>query len=367
MKRTLISVVVLGTVIGSSLVQAGGFDRSGQDTSIILKEGNLLEVLSVSVNPKVTGKYGAAIGGGDTGETLPNYSYTTMAFKTDISDEVSMAVIQDSPYGAHVGWTSGTVGSSYSGINAEIKSSATTILGSYDVADNVSVYGGLKSQSVSATVANPLVNGYTLTTNTDSSMGYLIGAAIQKPEIAMRVALTYHAKIKHDLAAIEAFGASAYPSAPLSLYTPEAFNLDFQTGVAANTLLFGSVRFAKWKQFIVSPTVYVGAVGKPLKEFTQNPTTYSIGLGRKFTDQWSGAVTYGTESAEGVEGGPMGPTDGYSKLGLGVTYTGDKATVTLGVQKVDLGDIDIVGPSVLSAKMTGNTALVTAVKVGYKF
>ena len=182
----------------------------------------------------------------------------------------------------------------------------------------------------------------------------------------MRVALTYHAKIKHDLAAIEAFGATALPSAPLSLYTPEAFNLDFQTGIAANTLLFGSVRYAKWKQFMVSPTRYVGAVGKPLKEFTQNPTTYSIGLGRKLTDQWSGALTYGTESAEGVAGGPMGPTDGYSKIGLGVTYTGDKATVTLGVQKIDVGNIDLAaGP--LTAKMTGNTALVTAVKVGYKF
>ena len=62
----------------------------------------------------------------------------------------------------------------------------------------------------------------------------------------------------------------------------------------------------------------------------------------------------------------MGPTDGYSKIGLGVTYTGDKATVTLGVQKIDVGNIDLAaGP--LTAKMTGNTALVTAVKVGYKF
>ena len=62
----------------------------------------------------------------------------------------------------------------------------------------------------------------------------------------------------------------------------------------------------------------------------------------------------------------MGPTDGYSKIGLGVTYTGDKATVTLGVQKIDVGNIDLAA-GILTAKMTGNTALVTAVKVGYKF
>ncbi len=39
------------------MAQAGGWDRSGQDTSIILKDGNLLEITSVSVNPKVTGTY----------------------------------------------------------------------------------------------------------------------------------------------------------------------------------------------------------------------------------------------------------------------------------------------------------------------
>ena len=112
---------------------------------------------------------------------------------------------------------------------------------------------------------------------------------------------------------------------------------------------------------------YCNAAGSALKEFTANPTTYSLGLGRKFNDQWSGAVTYGTEAAEGTVGGPMGPTDGFSKMGLGVTYTGEKAIVTLGMQKVNLGDISLASGSVLKAEMSGNTSLVTAVKVGYKF
>ena len=377
MKRTLINIAILSTILGTGMAQAGGFDRSGQDTSIILKEGNLLEITSVSVSPSVTGTYGAAVTGGAITNVAPSYSFTNLAFRTDISDDMALAIIQDEPFGAEVNWTSPSVASasgvaayalaSYNGVKAKIKSSATTALVSYDAADNVTVYGGLKSQSVSASVSNPLVGSYGLSTNTDSSMGYVVGAAFEKPEIAMRVALTYHAKVKHDLTIVESFGGTATPSAALALNTPEAYNLDFQTGIAANTLLFGSIRHAKWTQFLVSPARYLAAAGSALKEFTANPTTYSLGLGRKFNDQWSGAVTYGTEAAEGTVGGPMGPTDGFSKMGLGVTYTGEKAIVTLGVQKVNVGDISLASGSTLKAEMSGNTSLVNAVKVGYKF
>jgi long-chain fatty acid transport protein len=369
MKRTLISFAVLGTILGAGMAQAGGFDRSGQDTSIILKEGNLLEITSVSVTPSVTGTYGAAVGGGAITNVAPSYSFTTLAFRTEISDDMSLAIIQDEPFGAHVNWTSasnaGTPGTSFIGVSAQIKSSATTALVSYDAADNVTVYGGLKSQSVSALVSNPLVGLYELSSNTDSSIGYVVGAAFEKPEIAMRVALTYHSKVEHDLTIVESIGGSPNDPTALSLETPEAYNLDFQTGIAANTLLFGSIRHAKWTQFLVKPPKYFDATsGKTLKEFTADTTTYSIGLGRKFTDQWSGAVTYGTEAAEGTVGGPMGPTDGFSKVGLGVTYTGEKAIVTLGVQKANLGDISL---DPIPTEMSGNTSLVTAVKVGYKF
>jgi len=55
MKRTLISFAVLGTILGAAGAQAGGMDRSGQDTSIIFKDGNVFEVTSISVKPSVSG------------------------------------------------------------------------------------------------------------------------------------------------------------------------------------------------------------------------------------------------------------------------------------------------------------------------
>lgn len=368
MKRTLISFAVLGTILGAATAQAGGFDRSGQDTSIIFKDGNLVEITSVSVAPKVKGTYNNV--GGSTGNGLPNYSFNTVSFRTDINDNMSFALIQDTPFGADVDWATGTTGRSFFGIKAKLESAATTALVSYDLENNITVYGGIKNQSLSASNTNPLIPGtYSITSTADSSLGYVVGAAIEKPEIAMRVALTYHTKISHDIAISESVAGTAHinVASTLKTETPEAFNLDFQTGIAENTLLFGTIRHVKWTQMVLAPTIYsTYTAGKKLKEFTSDVTNYSLGLGRKFTDQWSGAVTYGTEAAEGVDGGPLGPTDGYKKLGLGVTYTGEQASVTLAVQKVNMGDVKAVAGA-LSAPMTGGTALVTAVKIGYKF
>jgi long-subunit fatty acid transport protein len=364
MKRTLINIAILSTILGTGMAQAGGWDRSGQDTSIILKEGNMLEVTSVSVKPKVTGTY--TLGGtGATGEAVPNYNFTTFGFRTGINDNMSLAIIQDTPFGAEVNWTAGI----YNGTKAEIKSSATTALVSYDI-DNVTIYGGLKNQSFSASATVPLA-GYTVASTTDSSLGYVLGAAVEKPEIAMRVALTYHSSISHDVSIVETTTSSTtgqvstQPTSTLSAKTPSSFNLDFQTGIAENTLLFGTVRRVNWTQTLLDPSNYPA---RPLKKFTQDTTSYSLGLGRKFSGSWSGALTYGTEAAEGTAGGPLGPTDGYNKMGVGVTYTGEQSTITLGMQKINLGDAsaEAVGGT-KKAAMRDNTALVTAVKVGYKF
>lgn len=152
----------------------------------------------------------------------------------------------------------------------------------------------------------------------------------------------------------------------LNLYTPSAFNFDFQTGVAANTLLFGSIRWAHWTQTLLKPDNYP-APGNILKKFDDNTTAYSIGLGRKLNDQWSVAVTYGWEKATGEDGGPFGPTDGNSNYGIGVTYNADQLSITAGARSVSFGDTDVVSAGTNFASMADNTGMVTAVKLAYKF
>jgi len=363
MKRTLISFAVLGTILGAGMAQAGGWDRSGQDASIILKDGSLLEITSVTVAPKITGKYTGASAGSSTGDVAPDYGFTNIALRTEINDDWSIAVIQDEPFGAGVDWVNGA--GEYTKVKAKIDTSATTLLVGYDL-DNITVYGGLKNQTFGASATVPLSAAtlYSITSTPDTSLGYVIGAAIERPEIALRVALTYHTKVTHDVAIVETLaGAGATTSSTtLTADTPSSFNLDFQTGVAANTLLFGTIRSVKWTETELKPALYKASTGTSLKKFTSDTISYSLGLGRKFSDQWSGAVTYGTEAAEGTAGSALGPTDGYSKMGVGVTYSGEQADITLGVQQINNGDT-----TAPKATMTGNTTLVTAVKIAYKF
>ncbi len=35
--------------------------------------------------------------------------------------------------------------------------------------------------------------------------------------------------------------------------TPQSVNIDFQTGIAANTLAFANIRWVHWDQFAVTP------------------------------------------------------------------------------------------------------------------
>jgi long-chain fatty acid transport protein len=374
MKRTLISFAVLGTILGSSLAQAGGYDRSGQDTSIIFAEGNAVEISHVSVKPSITGTYDAKAQtvapmkgfspAAATGNAAPSYNMTNIAFKMDIDDELSLAVINDSPFGADVAWTSGM----FTGTTGKIKSNATTALLSYAMDNNVTVYGGLKSQSISADTAVPLKT-YEFAAAEDTSLGYVIGAAIAKPEIGMRVALTFHPKIKHTLSVVETVAGTVLPAADLEVTLPDALNLDFQTGIAANTLLFGSLRYVKWNQTEVAPARYKALHGVALLVKGTDVVNFNLGVGRKFNDLWSGAVTYGSERKTGDAGSAFTFKDGYKKIGLGVTYTAEQAKITIGVQKVTVGDQDIaIAKGVAgNAAMASNDALVTAVKIAYKF
>ena len=286
------------------------------------------------MNPKITGTHGGSATA--TGEVAPNYSFTNLGFRTNVSDNFAIGIIQEKPFGANVDYTAGAAGSTYVGLKAEVDSSSTTLLTSYDM-DNVTVYGGLKNQSLSASATNPLVAAYTITSTADSSLGYVLGAAIENPETAMRIALTYHSKVNHDIAIVENRTGISATASTLKVTAPESFNLDFQTGIAANTLLFGTIRQVKWTQMSLCPAQYKLAASSCLKEFKNNVTSYTLGVGRKFSDHWSGAFTYGREASNDDKVSALSPTNGYNKMGLGVTYTGEQAVVTLGMQKINNG------------------------------
>ena len=73
----------------------------------------------------------------------------------------------------------------------------------YDVDPNVKIFGGARAQLLKAKAAVSFVSDYSVDAKDKWGYGYLIGAAYERPDIALRVALTYYSKISYDLSTRE--------------------------------------------------------------------------------------------------------------------------------------------------------------------
>ena len=344
----LVSAAALA--LSSTAVFAGGIERSSQSVGILFEEGRYAEFSFSTVSPKVSGVFAGAVPSGDM---APSYSNFSLGYKQDFGQNLSFALILDQPIGADVAYPAGGA-YPFNGATATIDSHAVTGLLKYKFPSNVSLYGGLRAQELSASLALPSGGGpYALTVPSDTEFGYVLGVAYEKPEIALRVALTYNSEITHTL--------KDNVGTPFDVTIPKSWNLEFQSGVAANTLVFGSVRWVEWKAFNVSPPEYPG---NPLADGKTNTTAYTLGIGRKFNEQWSGAIVLGYEAAGDVPVGNLGPTDGYKSIGLAATYKVNNMKITGGIRYVDIGDATT---TTIGSNFSGNSAIGVGVKIGFSF
>lgn len=240
-----LNIAVAALCCSASAAFAGGFERSGMPLGFMFEKGSYVELSYGYASPKI----GGAAGGGlaPSGDMAESYSTAGLAFKTDLNDKLSLGVTLDPSYGADLTYPNPSPGpASYPirGTNAELNGDTIALIGRYKLTDQISVLAGLRSVGIGGNV-EVWSNGtlaYAASYNTDRDVGYLIGAAYEKPEIALRVALTYASETKHDLAT--SVGGSPVGSETVEL--PKSVTLDAQSGIAADTLLFGSVRWVDW-------------------------------------------------------------------------------------------------------------------------
>lgn len=340
--------------LGAGGAMAGGVERSSQSTAILFEEGDYAEIALGLVDPSVSGFAGPA-GSGDMSANFMGYS---LGYKQALSDRLDLALIVDQPIGADVDYPIGT-GYPLQGSTAELRSTAITGLVRYGLENDVSLIGGIRAEAITkGEVALPFA-GYTLSIDNDFAVGFVGGVAWERPEIAARVSLTYNSAISHTLDSTE----NGNPTGSFDTEVPQSVNLEFQTGVAADTLLFGSVRWVDWTEFDISPPLYVGGFGSPLVSYKGDRVTYNLGLGRRFNETWSGAVTLGYEPSDGEITGNLGPTDGYTSAGLAATYTAGNTKITGGIRYVDIGD----ATTSIGAEFQNNYAIAAGVRVGFSF
>ncbi len=384
MKRALLQACMI--CAGASAAQAGGLDRSGQGINLIFEKGTVAQFRLGYTDPSVSGtmpslnpaNLGQPV---DSGDVANSFFTPHLGFKTSLTDKLDFAVMYDQPFGADISYANNyplslnPIPGGRSGVlEATADTDAITALLRYKFDGGFSAIGGFRAQRVEASVTVPLAAGYEVDTDADIAFGYVVGVAWEKPEIAARVALTYNSKISHDWSQTESLNPPPVPpitsgtvatfDTSSEIETPQSVNLDFQTGVAPKTLLFGSIRWVDWPQLVYNPPNYPPTSN--LVDYDEATFTYSLGLGYQFSEEFSGAVTLGYESSSGNPVSNLGPTDGFWSIGLGGTYSLEKAKISGGVRYTDIGDAtaDGAGPTA-RADFSGNSAWSVGFQITY--
>ena len=349
---------------------AGGLERTDQSVAVLFETGRHLELSFAHTSPDVSGTGSARTptpgqASGDIGEA---YNNLNLAYKADIGERLSYAVIYDEPYGADITYPTSRYFAS--GSNAELKTQALTAILQYNFAPvaggiggQFSVYGGPRVQRMDAEAFVPFTGRYSVTVDSETDYGYLVGAAWERPELGMRVSLTYTSEIKHEFDSQETIGGRT-SSTKTDINTPESLTLEFQTGLNPKTLLFGSVRWVPWSNFEIAPPVFTSTTGSPLAFYEDDRTTYRLGAGRRLTDAWSvfGVVAY--ESDTGSPTGNLTPYDGFTSYTLGATHTLERVRITAAATYIDIGDADtLLGTQFPAGQFRDNEAWRVGVRV----
>ncbi|WP_111559286.1 OmpP1/FadL family transporter [Paracoccus sediminilitoris] len=380
MKTAFTGIGIL--MLSASQLVAGGIERAPQSLNALFEEGNYVELSFGGVDPTVEG---TDVAGFETGDVAQGYGFVGMAYKHQFTPEFSGAIIVEQPFGADILYQPATDGGSpvLGGTRAKVDSTTFTALGRYKMPNNFSVHGGIRGSRADGKVSlNGLayggLSGYNVDLDSDTGIGWVAGAAWEKPEIAARVSLTYNSKIEHKFDTIETLdpdGVGPIPPQPLAadastttVDTPESWNLEFQTGVAQDTLVFGSVRWVNWSEFRVDPAVFTALARGGLVDL-EDTTTYTLGVGRKFTESWSGSAAFVYEKAGDDLVSPLAPTNGRKGITLAAVYTQGPMKISTGINYSKLGDArPETGPlNEPRAQMEDNDLFGVGVRVGYSF
>jgi long-subunit fatty acid transport protein len=352
----------LCAVVAPTLAISGGLERSELPTSFLYEDGSYLEVTYLNRNFEINDNMFAPSG------MLDDVSSVHFATKFDASENLSVGLARYNQAGAshnYQGAGSPIPGFSTVGPRTDLSINALTVMGRYSF-DNFSAIGGIKISTVADATADIFkLSGATTAASVGggSDTGIVAGVAYEKPEIALRVELVYEAEASFSLPTTGGLLGAATANTTASV--PDYRTLNFQTGIAEDTLLYGSIRQADWinHQVAVAPQTQAA----PTSDFSDS-TTYTIGIGRKISDEWSITASYKTEEASESTGTSLlSPTDGYDAIGAAAIYTLENGTeITVGVNYSMVGD-KTISDSGVSGLFDDNTVVTSGIKVAYNF
>ncbi len=328
MKSTIkIATAISAVLVSSTALGVTGLDRLVFSPSFLFEKGKYVELTLARAEPSVSTTFAPNANVAEDVDTV------RFAYKHQISDKFGLGMmVNTQPVGVDVNYQA--IGSTLRG---SVSAKSYIALGHYKATDSISAFGGLKYQTQKGNAdlraLNPTVPGATAFKE-DSDTGFIVGAAYSIPKIALRASLTYESELDfgHDTTFLHPLAGETSIGNTTS-GTPKTMTLELQSGIAENTLLFGSIRRTKWSD---AQVFFLGAT--QLSTF-DDTTDYKLGIGRKFSDSISGSITLNYEPSTGKPSSPFSPQDGEKGIAVGAKFTAkDGFTTSIGAQYRKLGD-----------------------------
>lgn len=363
MVRFIVSAASL--CVSSTALMAGGMERTALSTGFMYEEGGYAEVAYSSRDYTVTAPVFAP-----NKSVIEDQTGFSLATKFDVTETLSFGLSQYNQAGVGLNYQgaggTGAVGAVLNSVGPKVSLDidALVFLGRYALSENYSFMLGMKNSTIKDATADifktsEATTAASVTGKTASSS--VVAIAYEQPEIALRVEFLYEADASFSLNTTGGLLGSATGTTQGSL--PDYQTINFQTGIAADTLAFGSIRIADWKnhQLAVGPQT----LAAPTSSFS-NSTTYSLGVGRKVSDDLSLSLSTNWENGTESSGTSLlSPTNGYNGYSLGAKYNMDNLTLSGGVNYTTFGDKTIT--STIADKFSGNSVLSYGIKLGVNF
>ena len=375
--------IIAATMLSATSVTAGGWEASRLDTKFMYEKGSYAEFSHASLNydVKASNLVAAPATRATQDSAKKSQSRTTLAFKQSFDGfdlgltRFKSGTIQLVGSSASYGAGGGPVPS------ADVNLHTLALMGKFSIGANADLLMGVNRNTLDDGTVTTTRAKFTITGESNTSG--VIGFAYSKPEIAMRFELL--AQPKSEMKArtdsiTSAYGKTKYTSngatctSPAddtasfdsSVSRPATLTLNFQSGVAADTLVYGSVHRTDWSGAQIDVPTGCGATATG--SVFWDTTTYTLGAARKVSDSLSLTASIAKENGgSNTSTSLFTVNNGYRAVNLGAQYTVGKVKVTGGYNYTKLGDITINPGGVNHAIYTGNSVSAFALKIGVNF
>ena len=361
--KTLATLLCTSTLL-PVMAMSGGMERTALPTAFMFETGGYADFTFSNRNYDVTDNMFAP-----TSSMYGDVSGASLSVKFDVNETIAVGLTQYNQAGINLNYQG--AGSLIPGFNAvgpmvDLEIGALALMGKYSLGDNFSVLGGIKRTSVADATADIFkLSGATsaATVTGATETGYIAGVAYERTDIALRVEYILEQDVTFELATTGGLLGTATANTTGSI--PDYQTINFQSGVAEDTLVFGSIRRADWSnhQIAVAPQTQEA----PTSSFSDT-TSYSVGVGRRISDELSVSASYSFEAdSEPTGTSLLSTTDGYDTIGLGVRYTLSSGTIISGgVALTNVGDKTVTTSGIPGA-FTDNSVTSYGIKLAYKF